>query len=58
MYVWCDPCGTQHSKIGTKGALDLIALYQAGEGQIVTKRGIEPLCILQMLERIPRGRAA
>jgi hypothetical protein len=51
MYLFCDPCGRNHSKIGQKGAADLIALYQAGEGHIVTKWGVEPICLLNMLER-------
>jgi hypothetical protein len=47
-YVPCHSCGTIHKLIPQDTLIKIFDKFQAGEGQVVTKYGIEPVCILDL----------
>lgn len=49
-YVPCTSCGRNHRNVKQADVVRILIAFQEGNGQIVTRAGIEPLCILDMLE--------
>lgn len=49
-YVPCHSCGIYHKNIPQADVILVLNRFQEGTGQIVTPAGIEPRCILEILE--------
>jgi hypothetical protein len=46
MYMYCEPCHQQHSRVD---AAMIAQAFIDGEAQIVTKYGIKNLCLLDIM---------
>jgi hypothetical protein len=49
-YVPCVSCGVRHSHIQMRDLIYILAEYQIGNGQLVTKYGVQPICIRKILD--------
>ena len=47
-YVPCYACGSIHKLIPQDTLIKIFDRFQRGEGQVVTRWGIEPICILDL----------
>lgn len=56
MYVPCPPCGINHKSFTQRELIILISAFQDGSGLVMTPRGIESRCILDILGLPPTQR--
>jgi hypothetical protein len=54
-YIPCYACQEVHARVPYAHVAKALEQFQAGNGQRVTKYGVEPICILEVIEMPETG---